>query len=123
PCSTDTVSPRRPAIASVRFTTGSVPLMKSRELTAAASTYAPNGVGGAGNAMPRSRRPELGLPLGARMRASGAPDAHPVPHWCRLQVEQRVHDFRDLHQPRNGVQLLQGLVVVAGVHRRVDDAG
>jgi hypothetical protein len=39
-----------------------------------------------------------------------------------LQIEQGVHDFRDLNQPRNGLEFFEKFVVVVGVHRSVNYA-
>src|SRR4029453_2840471 len=62
------------------------------------------------------------LPLGAGMRSSVNSNVFAVHHRCRLQVEQRVHDFRDLDQSRNRAEFFEGLVVAVSVHRRVHDA-
>ena len=61
PCSTERFSPRRPEIASLPLTIGSVPLKNSSEPACDASTYAPKGVGGFGRTRPSSRRREPGF--------------------------------------------------------------
>src|SRR5258708_11984912 len=59
----------------------------------------------------------LSLPLGASMRSSINSNIFAVYHRCRLQIEQGIHDFRDLNQSRNRRELFQHFVVVVRVHR------
>ena len=62
------------------------------------------------------------LPFGACMCSSINADVFAVHHGCRLQIEQGIHDFRDLNQPRNGLEFFERFVVVVGVHRSVNNA-
>src|SRR5262249_60880780 len=77
-----------------------------------------------GGTIPSSRRRDVrplaaaALPLGAGMRSAIDPNVFAVHHRSRLQIEQRIHDLGELHQARNGMELLQGLVIVVCVHRR-----
>ena len=45
-----------------------------------------------------------------------------IREWLRQDLEQGIHDLRDLNQPRNRMKFFQGLVVVVGVHRGVNNA-
>src|SRR5262249_23279873 len=111
-----------------RFTTGSIPLRKSKFPTSEDSTQAPKDVGGAGSTIPSSLTRELGppatglLPLGAGMCSSINSNVFAIHHWCRFQIEHSIHDFGDLNQSRNRVERFQELMVVVGVHRRVNNA-
>src|SRR5260221_8054526 len=77
--------------------------------------------------MPSSLRRELRLPLtdllplSAGMCSSIDANVFAVDHRRRLQIEQSIYDFGDLNQSWHRVQLFQDLLVVVGVHRRVNN--
>src|SRR5215831_20058484 len=88
-------------------------LFALRKISICIVTYRPWRYGGLGNSIPSSLWRELRLstivvlPLGAGMRSSVNSNVFAVHHRCRLQVEQRVHDFRDLDQSRNRAEFFE----------------